>query len=116
LKGQKKVKTFALQLGNEVTTKNQYERHNNHLQNLIQCLNNKPHLKALGLLSEHFSFEALSKGLAQVKMTNQLHTFGFQASDNIITSKIKPEKRVEGLCNFIENQKGSFLNFLLASV
>jgi len=64
-------------------------------------------LRSLHLKFPFFSLEALSNGLSHIKILNQLHTFKFKVCDDILTSQKSPIKRVEGLCQFIKNQRES---------
>lgn len=106
VKKQENLQSFSLLLRNEPCLKH-YFCLNEHLENIIKCLNDKPSLKSIDLRSNYWSLEALSKGLAHLKITNQIQKFNFRASDDTITSQAKARARIEGLCNFIKNQKES---------
>jgi len=80
---------------------------NSLIGNFIQALDEKPLLKALELKSNYWSLEALSRGFSKLKMKNQLVKLRFEGSDDTITSNEKSWRRIEGLCNFIKNQKES---------
>ena len=97
----------------KASTRALYLKQNIHLENIIKDLQNKPRLKSLQFRSDYWSIETLSKGFAHLIMTNQLERLRIEASDETITSDLKPWKRVEGLCNFIKNQKGSLKRFNL---
>jgi len=65
-------------------------------------------LKSLKLRSPFWTLETLSKGLAHLTQSDQLQSLKFEASDeSVLTLEKKPWKRIEGLCNFIKNQKDS---------
>lgn len=118
LKKQENLETLSLQIHEMSSAKQQYLQQNAYLTDAIKELANKKHLKSLSLKSKVWSLEALSKGLAHLKMKNQLHSLILGGTDDTITSEEKPWKRVEGLCNFIRNQKDSLrtLEIFLPSI
>jgi len=119
VKDQKNLESFGLTITNQPGTRPRYLQQNAYLEGLIKCLEGKHLLKSLEFRSGYWSLEAISKGLAHLNMVNQLQTLKFEGSDDTVTSDQKPWKRVEGLCNFIKNQKESleklwvFLPFVL---
>jgi len=84
------------------------------LWRILENLKEKPLLKYLELKSSDWSLEAFSKGLSQLNMVNQLHTFKVEGSDLKNLSEQKLCKRMEGLCKFIENQKESLKKLEIA--
>jgi len=107
VKNQKNLESLSLSIWNQTHSKARYLQQNVYFEELIKCLENKPLLKSLELRSEYWSLEALSKGLSHLTLVSQLKSLKFEGSDDTMTSDQKPWKRVEGLVNFIKNQKDS---------
>ena len=107
LSSQDNLEALSLTVRDAPAAKSQYLHHNSYLENLIKCLKNKAFLISLELKSNYWSLETLSKVLSHLKMKNQLQTFKFAGADDTITSAAKPCKRIEGLCDFIKNQRKS---------
>ena len=84
-----------------------YLKQNQSLDTLLAALANTRSLKFLTIKSTYWSLEALSEGLNNLTMPNQLHTLKFEVSDENVTCDYLPWVRVEGLWNFICDQKGS---------
>jgi len=107
LKIQNNLELIDLTLECHNSPKTRYLQQNAYLANFIKELENKKSLKYLYLKSNAWSLEALSQGLAGLKLMNQLTRFTFEGSDDTITSQQPAWKRVEGLCSFIKSQKES---------
>jgi len=108
LKNQRNLEILSLSVRSGASNKANYFHQNACIENIIKDLVNKPRIKSLQFRSDFWSIETFSKGFAHLtNMRNQLESFRFGASDEIITSEAKHWKRVEGLCNFIKNQKDS---------
>ena len=108
LEGQVNLECLSLTIKADYFIKHRFLRQNAALEKIMQDLNNKPKLKIIELRSPYWSLQSLSNGLAHVvKLTNQIQTFEFQGSDDIIDSEERVWKRVQGLCQFIKNQKKS---------
>jgi len=106
LKKQGNLESLKIKVKGKVSSQIDYME-NKHLQEIIEDLDQKPYLKSLKIASNFWTLETLSKGFARLRMRNQLQKLYIQASDEIITCKKKTLQRVQGLCNFIKNQKES---------
>jgi len=107
LRKQTNLESFRISIIQAPSSKARYLLQNIYLKNIIACLENNKSLKSLELQLSFRSLEAVSQGLARLGMTNQLQSLKFEGIDDNITSQTKSEARVEGLCNFIKNQKES---------
>ena len=104
---QNKIQEFHFRIEDGSPLRTSYLQQNDSLKRTLQYLKSNFSMKSLDLDFPFVSLETLSQGLSHIGMMNQLHTFKFKASDDILTSQEKPLKRVEGLCQFIKNQNRS---------
>jgi len=110
LTNQEKLEFLLLRLSYPTLSQARYIQQNAYLESIIKTLHNKKSLTSLHIKSPGWSLEALSKGLSHLRnFENQLKSFSFEASDDTIFSKENVWIRVEGLCNFIKNQKESLV-------
>lgn len=107
MRSQNNLESFSPSIRCQPPTFGWYQIQNFHLGNMIRDFENKPHLKSLQLRSAFWSLGTISKALCSLTMINQLEELKLEASDETTISQEKPWKRLEGLCNFIKNQKGS---------
>ena len=107
LSRQDNLEVLSLNSENAPSTRTRYLQQNSLLGKTIRCLENKSLLKSLELTSNFWSIEAISNGLSHLKMMNQFQVLKLTVSDDTVTSQTKSNKRVEGLCTFIKNQKES---------
>jgi len=107
LKKQKNLESLTLSDNRFSLSKEDFRKENSHLKSIVKDLVNKPLLKSLYLKSSVWSLKVLSEGLAGLPMTNQLQSFGFKGSDVSLLKSENLQERLEGLCDFIRNQKGS---------
>ena len=104
---QDNLESFSIWIKRESGSRSRYLEQNVYFEESIKCLENKRLLRSLDLRSDFWSLETLSKALAQLPLADQLRTLRLEGSDDTVTSQQKLWKRVEGLCKFIKNQKGS---------
>jgi len=114
LRSQNNLESFSLEITDFCSTRSEHLKQSAHLENIIQSFNNKPSLKSLKLKSQYWCLETISKGLSQLKIKNQLQILDIQASDALVSSHQKPSQRIQGLCNFIKNQRESLKTFSLS--
>jgi len=116
LNNQRNLESLSLQISNYPSTRVHHIIQSDHLQCIILGFENKPLLKSLKLKSCFWSLRTLSMGLGCLSKMNQFESLKFEASDETIISAEKNSlKRIEGLCQFIKNQKDS-LKKLQASI
>jgi len=103
---QKDLISISLILTVERTLRRNYLEQNQELTKVIHTFQNTK-LQNLYLASSFWSLEALSDGLKELNMPNQLKSLKLEGFDDILTSTKTCQERIEGMCNFIKQQKGS---------
>jgi len=111
LQKQKGLESFCLKLVRPPFDQMNDPKYNSHLQGMVQDLQSQS-LKYLELKSTYWSPYAYAEGLKSLAMKNQLVTFKMEARVNIDPRKTR--RQVEGLCNFLVEQKGSLQNLQLS--
>jgi len=105
LRYQKDLQAFSLRVQDRRGNRERYLQQNEHLENTLRALEGNLALKSLNIRSCFWSLEALSRGLRPLTMTNQLQSFEFEGSDDIVTSSHTNLERVGGICEFIKKHK-----------
>jgi len=107
LRNQKELESFSLRVLERRGNRERYLQQNEHLENTLRSLEGNTSLKTLYIRSPYWSLEALSRGLQPLTMKNQLQSFDFEGSDDIVTSSHTILERIGGLCEFIKKHKES---------
>jgi hypothetical protein len=107
LRNQKELGSFSLRVLERRGNRERYLQQNEHLENTLRTFEGNTSLKSLYIRSPYWSLEAISRGLHPLTMTNQLQSFDFEGSDDIVTSSHTILERIGGLCEFIKKHKES---------
>jgi len=107
IKKQVNLESLTLIISSERGLARNYHEQNREITRTIHALEGAKKLKDLYLSSSFWSIEALSEGLKNLTMKNQLTSLKIEAFDDTMTSKKPVLERVEGLCQFIKQQKDS---------
>jgi len=115
LESHNRLESLHIHIREKPSNKSHYSHRNIYLQNLLRSLKNQSFLRDLTLETSFCSLESFSIGLSHLPvMKNQLHTFKFRAIDDTVTSQKMPHKRINGVCEFIKNQKKSLRRLQIA--
>jgi len=107
LQRQAELRSLSIIIRQRQENRRGYLVQNQYLEDTIKCLKGNKKLTQLNLQCPFWSLETLSKGLRSLGAENQFESLRLEGLDDTITSLERAPKRVEGLCEFIKEQKGS---------
>jgi len=110
---QKDLESLSLTLNNVYESTDEYKAQNKAIEGFGNCLRGKNKLESICLSLRYNSIESVSKLLAATKLKNQVKNLKIVAFDDIVTTSTPLNQHIEGLCNFIEDQKGCLEDFTL---